>query len=152
MNAADYFAARGDGEEGVKLYAYDDATGKRVKAPVGNLTFGIGCNLEAITLDLVRVVFAYQVRKIDAALQAYYWYPKLDAVRQSVVLDVAFNCGLDSLLHFPKMIAALAVGNWTEAEKQLLDSDAARELPKRYGPGADPRLLCNILLTGVQNG
>ena len=66
----------------------------------------------------------------------------LDDARASVLLDPAFNLGINGLLHFPKMLAALAAGDWKTAHDELLDSDAARELPSRYNA------LAQILLNG----
>ena len=123
-------------DEGFRASSYRDSR--------GILTIGYGFNLEVPwSRDLCTVILGWHVQDKDRALSAYYWYSPLDDVRKSVVIDVAFNVGLDGLLHFPKMIAALAAKDWNTASAQLLDSDAARLNTVRYARLAD------ILKTGV---
>lgn len=122
-------------EEGFKPYPYKDTK--------GHLTQGYGCNLAAgWSPGLARCVLDYQLNEVLLSVKAFWWFTDLDAARASVVLDVGFNDGVTSLLHFPKMLAAIGAKNWQAAHDELLDSDAARELPSRYQP------LARILLTG----
>lgn len=133
----DLFTKRALGEEGKKQFAYNDATGKRVTCqPGGNLSIGVGLNLET-GLEDEEIVWLFRNRagKMEQQLQAYAWYVALDAVRQSVVLDIAFNNGLHGLLHFPAMIAALTARNWAEAAKQCTVTNPA--LAGRYAALAD---------------
>jgi lysozyme len=145
VSAIDITAARLLKEEAFRQYPYNDATGERVTCkPGGNLSWLIGLNLEtAGSMDLAEVVVAFLLAKLNAAIAGFWWYAKLDDVRLSVVLDVAFNDGASGLLHFPKMLAAIGAQDWATAKAELLDSDAARELPTRYNA------LGQILLTGV---
>lgn len=132
--AVQLFAARIKDEEGERNDAYDDATGKSVRAPVGNLTWGRGYNLAALASPaLFDVMDAYLIGRIDAQLSAYAWYQQAGAVRQSVFLDIAYNAGVEGLLHFPRMIAAAGVGNWTEAASECKVSNVALNT-SRYGP------------------
>lgn len=133
-----------DGEEGFKGFLYDDKTGKPVRAPVGKATIGFGCNVQAgWTRDFAIRVAALKVADIYAVLSAIWWWAAIDPVRRSVFLDVAFNVGTEGLLHFVQTISAAARADWSAAHDELLDSDAARELPTRY------KRLAQILLTGV---
>ena len=133
MAASDIAATRLTGEEGFRSKAYRDTVGK--------LTIGYGFNVDAgITEPVARALLTAQLAEIDRALSAYGWYKALDDVRASVLLDVAFNVGVGGLLHFPKMIAAIAARNWVTAHDELLDSDAARMLPSRYKPLAETLL------------
>lgn len=145
MSAADLAAVRLVTEEEYRQFPYNDATGKRVTClPGGNLSWLIGLNLEtAGSLELAELVTGHLLGKINAQLAAFWWYPSLDDARLSVVLDVAYNSGANGLLHFPKMLAAIGAKDWQTAHDELLDSDAARELPARY------KALAQILLTGV---
>ncbi len=144
MTRVDVVTARLRREEGRRPLPYNDATGHTVTCrPNGNLTVGYGCDLEfGLDDEEMEWLLAHRVAKADAVLVAYTWYPPLDEPRASVLLDLAYNEGAHFLLHFPKMLAALAVGAWKTAADELLDSDSARELPTRYGP------LAQILLTG----
>lgn len=65
-------------------------------------------------------------------LGTYWWWPTLDDIRASVVVELAFNLGIAGLLHFPNMLSAIGKKDWPTAQSELLDSDAARELPARY--------------------
>lgn len=124
-------------EEGFRGTAYRDTVGK--------LTIGYGCNIDAgWSQGLAAAVLAYQAQNVWQQLCAYWWWAGLDDVRASVLVDLGFNDGVNGLLHYPKMIAAISAKNWQAAHDELLDSDAARALPSRY------KALAQILLTGVE--
>lgn len=123
-------------EEGFRGTAYRDTVGK--------LTIGYGCNIDAgWSQGLAAAVLAYQTQNVWQQLSTYWWWAGLDDARASVMVDLGFNNGVNSLLHFPKMLAAVGAKDWVSAKAELLDSDAARELPARYA------VLAQILLTGV---
>lgn len=139
MSAVDLTEARLDPEEGTKLYPYDDATGLRVRAPKGHISWGKGFNLDACgSVGLFNVMRRYLLEQEDKTLQAFPWYVSLDPVRQSVCQDIAYNAG--SLLHFPHMIAALAKGDWATAAAECKVTNP--ELAGRYAA------LAQLLLTG----
>jgi lysozyme len=118
-------------EEGIVLYPYDDATGKRVRAPVGHLSWLSGINLETEgTPELAELIDRWKLGKLEASLLEYSWYAGLDDLRKSVCLDIAFNEGLVGLLHFPKMIAALARHDWQGAAEECAVQDP--RLKARY--------------------
>jgi hypothetical protein len=140
MTAVDLAEARLDPEEGDKLYPYDDATGLRVRAPKGHLSWGKGFNLEACgSTDLFNVMRRYLLEQEDKGLQTFSWYAALDPVRQSVCLDISYNAG--SLLDFPHMIAALTKGDWATAAAECHVQNP--ELAGRYAA------LAQLLLTGA---
>lgn len=144
MSAVDLALTRLTSEEGKRKFAYNDATGKTVTCrPQGNLSIGIGVNLET-GLDDAEIDFLLRHRLESGAAQltGYWWTTGLDDARYSVVLDIAYNAGLAGLLHFPKMLAAIGKKDWQTAHDELLNSDAAHMLPARYNA------LAQILLTG----
>lgn len=133
-------------EEAFRQYVYDDATGTRVKAPTGNLTWLYGLNLDTAGSPLLgRMVLKFWLVQLHLELMKLAWYVALNAVRQSVILDVAYNDGLDGLLGFKLMIAALAATppDYAAAMAQLKDSKAATKLPGRYA------VLEQLLLSGI---
>lgn len=139
MSAVELVSTRLLQEEGVRRLAYNDATGKIVTCrPEGNLSIGVGINLEA-GLDAAEIQWLLQHRLtlVQTALAVYPWYSACDEVRQSVLLDLGFNDGVNGLLHYPHMLGAVARKDWFEAKAELLDSQAARALPSRYQPLAD---------------
>ncbi len=143
MNAVDLTEARLDPEEGDKLYPYDDATGLRVRAPKGHISWGKGFNLDACgSVELFNVMEHFLLEQEEKPLLALPWYAQLDPVRQSVCLDIAYNDGVHGLLGFPHMIAALAKGDWATAAAECKVTNP--ELAGRYAA------LAQLLLTGTQ--
>jgi len=121
-------------EEGERVLPYDDATGKNVTAPVGNLTWGRGFNLMACgSSGLFAVMEQYLLEQLDATLNQYAWYAQAGGVRASVFLDIAYNGGIHDLLGYPKMIACAAAGDWAGAAAQCTEKDAALDA-SRYAP------------------
>jgi len=109
-SALTLFLARAPAEEGVRKWAYNDATGKTVTCkPDGNLSIGIGINLEAgLDTDEIQFLIAHRAGLIEEQLQTFPWYAALPPGVQSVLIDIGFNEGVHGLLGFPHMIAALA--------------------------------------------
>lgn len=142
VTAVDYFFQRSGGEEGDRKKAYNDATGKTVTCqPSGNLSIGRGINLEVgLDDEEDEWFFRHRAGKTYQALLSYDWFRSLDPVRQSAVLDIGYNAGLEGLLHYPHMISALAVEDWQEAAQQCTTTNS--KLQARY------LLLAHILLTG----
>jgi len=56
----------------------------------------------------------------------------LSDARQIVIIDMAFNLGLQGLLNFRNMIEALEKEDYDEASNQIIRSKAADQLPDRY--------------------
>ena len=140
MTAVDVLLERLTGEEGEKLYPYDDATGARVRAPKGHISWGRGFNLDACgSPGLFAVMERYLISQIDAQLQKYPWYA-IDDVRASVLLDIAYNGGVEGLLHFPRMLAAIARQDWASAATECHVENP--ELAGRY------QKLAQLLLIG----
>lgn len=104
------FLARAPVEEGVRKFAYNDATGKTVTCkPGGNLSIGEGINLETgLDSDEIQFLVSHRAELVEDTLEGFDWYPPLPPGVQSVVIDIGFNEGLHGLLGFPHMIAALA--------------------------------------------
>jgi GH24 family phage-related lysozyme (muramidase) len=118
-------------QEGLEIFPYDDATGKRVRAPVGNISWGFGFNLEECgARDLFEDMLTSLIRKIETQLQAFAWYAPLPSAVQSAVLDIAYNAGVGGLLHYPRMIAALEAKDYAGAAAQCQTSNP--ELQTRY--------------------
>lgn len=144
QQAIQIFVARATPEEGLELLPYDDETDAPVKAPVGNLTWGIGFNLmKCGSPGLFAAMLAYMCAAEDTALSEHTWYVQANAARQSVFLDIAYNGGLSGLLNgYPRMIAAATLEDWTGTASQCTVADASLD-KSRYAP------LRKILLTGV---
>ncbi len=122
FNEYDYTA----GNEGFSATVY---TGKN-----GHNVIGYGSDIDAlqITRDTGALILSNDMRRLEINLLGVQWYDDLSVTRTIVVLDIAYNVGWRGLLKFVKMIAALKSHDYVGAAKEILDSEAALELPVRY--------------------
>jgi len=133
--------------EGLRLQVYKDT--------LGIDTIGIGRNLEdrGITeeeldwMDIpsVDTVYEHGITEADAMylaqndvqiveqelLRAHPCVENLDAVRQLVLIDMAFNLGVPRLCKFKKMWAAVHAKQFDVAAKEMLDSRWATQVKSR---------------------
>ena len=133
--------------EGLRLQVYQDT--------LGIDTIGIGRNLEdrGITkeeldwMDMpsMDAVYEHGISEADAMylaqndvqiveeelLRAHPCVEDLDAVRQLVVMDMAFNMGVPRLRKFKKMWNAIHENKFDVAAKEMLDSRWATQVKSR---------------------
>ena len=133
--------------EGLRLQVYQDT--------LGIDTIGIGRNLkdrgiskeELDELDIPTIdhVYEYGITEADAMLlaendvqiveeellRAHPCVEELDAVRQLVLVDMAFNMGVPRLCKFKKMWAAVHENKFDIAAKEMLDSRWANQVKSR---------------------
>lgn len=123
--------------EGEVLKPYTDSR--------GILTIGIGHNLEqGISAEASKFLFNEDLDKAERLLKEKCpVFDKLDANRQIVLLDLCFNLGINGLLGFKKMLAALQKGQFQTAAKELMDSRYAKQVPNRAKENRD------VLITGI---
>lgn len=114
-------------DEDDKLKPYLDTKGK--------LTIGVGRNLTDNGLRLVETDFMLtnDISDVQADLnRSIPWWITLSDNRQLILANMCFNMGVSRLMGYKNMLAALKAGDYILANKELLDSDAARDLPNRY--------------------
>ena len=133
--------------EGLRLQVYQDT--------LGIDTIGIGRNLkdrgiskeELDELDIPTIdhVYEYGITAADAILlaendvqiveeellRAHPCVEDLDAVRQLVLVDMAFNMGVPRLCKFKKMWNAIHEKKFDIASKEMLDSRWANQVKSR---------------------
>ena len=133
--------------EGLRLQVYQDT--------LGIDTIGIGRNLkdrgiskaELDELDIPTIdhVYEYGITEADAMLlaendvqiveeellRAHPCVEDLDAVRQLVLVDMAFNMGVPRLCKFKKMWNAVHEQKFDIAAKEMLDSRWANQVKSR---------------------
>jgi|TARA_R110002020_G_scaffold58495_6_gene160390 lysozyme len=120
--------------EGVRLKAYDDATGKTVKpgdTVLGNVTIGIGRNLigNGITTREMKALLKNDIIRARKRAERYKWFSAMNPPRQAVIVSLIFNMGnIDS---FVRMRAAIAVKDWETSAMELLDSKYSRDVGDR---------------------
>lgn len=115
--------------EGFVPHAYQDS--------LGFWTIGIGRLIDkrkggGITEEeadyLLENDIGKKERELDARLP---WWRDLDEVRQRILVDMAFNLGVDGLLAFKNTLAHVKAGRWAEAAAGMRKSLWARQVKSR---------------------
>lgn len=114
--------------EGCVLHAYQDTE--------TYWTIGVGRLIDqrrggGISEEEAAFLLENDIKKAEAAVSVYDWYPMLDEVRQAVVVDMVFNMGPGRFAGFKKMLAAIEAKDWKEAAVQMLDSKWAVQVGNR---------------------
>ena len=119
-----------------KLIADDEGfISKITPGPRGKRNIGYGFNLDrGMDREEAYVLLKFDIDRIRERLRYELpFFNGLSAKRQDVLISIAYNLGVHGLLGFEKMLAAVEEKGWYRAKYEILDSDAARELPNRYG-------------------
>lgn len=116
-------------DEGVVPYAYEDS--------LGYWTIGVGFLIDKRKgggLDDAEIDFILHHRlraKYNALVAALPWLAHLDDVRMAALQNMAWQIGVNGVLAFKNMIAALEQGDWAAAKIHALDSRWAKQTPER---------------------
>lgn len=118
--------------EGLRLTVYDDATGKPIgqgDTLQGHPTIGIGRNLagKGITEKEAKELLYNDIEYFYKKLRKIHTFNTLDELRQRVILNMAFNMGVERLKRFKRMWAALGRSDYNEAAFEMLDSKWHRD-------------------------
>lgn len=109
-------------DEGYRERPYDDATGKEVKAPIGQLTIGVGWNLQANPLPHEAITLLLDISIRKALRDALDIFPELldyGHARSHGIVNLIFNLGPHGLLKFHKFCEAVRAQDWRRAAKEL---------------------------------
>lgn len=111
--------------EGMRLKPYTDTVGK--------LTIGVGRNLTdvGISSDEALVLLDTDIDRAVATCAEFPWFARLDAIRQRVLIDMAFNLGSSKLRTFRATLAAIEQGDYVKASDQMLKSKWATQVGQR---------------------
>lgn len=104
------------------------------KCSAGKLTIGVGRNIEerGMSRDEALYLLHNDIEICKQELNLLFPIVKvLNAARYNVLINMCFNIGINRLSQFKRMWAALAVGDYAEASKQMLDSKWANQVGKR---------------------
>jgi lysozyme len=80
-------------------------------------------------LDFLRKRIQESITKLSTQ-KALAW-AKCNEQRQAILVSMVYQLGFNGTLVFKKMWAAIEMGNFEEASKQMLDSLWAKQTPKR---------------------
>lgn len=138
-----------------KLIAHEGMVLKVYQDTLGIDTVGIGRNLkdrgiskeelEYMDIPNMQVVYEHGITEADARYLAlndiaivenelcrvHTCVEDLDAVRQLVLMDMAFNMGVPRLCKFAKMWNAIHEKNFNAASVEMMDSKWARQVGSR---------------------
>lgn len=140
--------------EGLRLAAYDDATGQPVVAGdacAGTLTIGYGHTGSDVapgdiwTKDQAEATLEQDARKawlVCRSIIGPLLWMELDVVRQAALQDMAFNLGEGGLSKFVHLLDAVRSGAWSVAAHEALSSKWAGQVRQRAADDA------HMLLTG----
>jgi lysozyme len=107
---------------------------KPYRCTAGKLTIGVGRNLDdrGITAQESAYLLSNDIDRVWTELNARLpWVTGLSDVRQRVLLDMAFNLGIDGLLKFRNTLATIEAGNYQKAGEMMLDSLWAKQVGMR---------------------
>lgn len=118
-------------DEARKYTLYDDATGKRItqgSVVKGHPTWGIGFNCDALDFTDAAIDAQFDdvlTRTINEVVQACPWVQMLPSGPFRVVIDIAYNAGVNGLLEFHRMLLAAQKGDYPTAAQEVLTSQLA---------------------------
>ncbi|HSV29414.1 MAG TPA: glycoside hydrolase family protein [Candidatus Omnitrophota bacterium] len=98
---------------------------KPYRCTAGKLTIGYGRNLDDVGLterEGAHLLGNDAVTAIQECRARFAWFDGLSPRRKRAVANMAFNMGIDRLLGFKKMLAALAAGDYDRAADEAQDS------------------------------
>ncbi len=113
-------------DEGLKLEVYKDTTGHQ--------TIGYGHNLSDLGISKAiadAILMEDLVTTLMALNSQIPWWKTLTESQRRALINMAFNLGVNKLLEFKKMLAALKTGNSDLAATEALDSKWAEQVGSR---------------------
>ena len=122
------------------------------RCPAGALTIGYGHNLDANPikgLDGLSAISEARAREILTADAVAFaaaldeeipWWRRLEAPRQAVLLNMAFNMGVAGLLEFRNTLRAVREMRWKDARDGMLASKWAGQVGRRASRLAEQML------------
>ena len=128
-------------DEGLKLKAY--------RCTQGVLTIGYGHTGDVhegdeITLHQAEVILLLDIEKHKKELdEKLPWVHKLDDARYGVLLNMAFNMGINGLLKFKNTLKNVEAGKYADAGAGMMDSLWAKQVGNRA------KRLSMQMITGV---
>jgi len=118
---------------------------KPYKCTADKLTIGVGRNLDdvGITEDEALYLLKNDIDRCvaDVGRNVPEW-KKHNECRQNVLIELCFNIGINRLLGFKKMLAALQKNDYATAAAEMLDSKWAKQVGQRSAT------MANMMRTG----
>lgn len=116
-------------DEGVEKSAYQDS--------LGYWTIGVGRLIDKrkggrLRDNEIDFLLSNDIDEVEEALEARIsFYKGLDEARRGVLLNMAFNLGIDGLLAFKNTLSLVGAGKYKEASVEMLKSKWATQVGNR---------------------
>ena len=112
---------------------------KYYKDTLGNLTIGVGFNLEeGLSDDEIDFILSSRIQEhYDDLHVMVAEFKHLCFARKLVLIDMSYNMGIHKLLQFENMLDAIRDKDWQKAAGELLDSRYASQVGRRADRNAD---------------
>jgi len=113
-------------DEGLKLKPY--------RCTAGKLTIGVGRNLDDVGISAgeAMALLDHDIERVIIQLNYHFpWWSELSDARQRVLLNMAFNLGIEGLIKFRNTLALIQDGKYRDAAKAMLDSRWATQVGNR---------------------
>lgn len=116
-------------DEGVEKSAYSDS--------LGYLTIGVGRLIDkrkggGLSDAEIEYLLQNDIKEKEAELKSKIkFYSRLDDARKGVLLNMAFNLGVEGLLKFKNTLRLIEAGNYQAASVEMLKSTWARQVGDR---------------------
>lgn len=107
-------------DEGIVSHAYQDSR--------GFWTIGVGHLIDerkggSLPQAIIDDILDYDIEKhTNALIKKFPWVADLDPIRQAVLINMAFNLGIDGLAEFTKTLTAVRSGDYESAFMHMLNS------------------------------
>ena len=113
--------------EGIKKSVYKDS--------LGYDTIGIGfcCDVRlnaGLSVEECLLILNSRLANLEQQLSKYSWFTNQDDVRQGVLIELAYNMGIEGLLKFQHFLDAMQNRQPGMAAKELLNSEWAKQVGK----------------------
>jgi lysozyme len=117
-----------------QLKRHEDLRLKPYKCTANKITIGYGRNLEQNGITKLEAEGLLQndiVYFFDILPNKIEFFHLLSKPRADVLVNMAFNLGVNGLLRFKKMLAAVEAGDYLTASKEMLNSKWAEQVGDR---------------------
>ena len=118
-------------DEGLRLKAYWDPIGKVWTIGDGHTGPDVGPDTVWTRQQADAACLMDLNEAADEVDQAFPWAEQMGVIRWSVLVNMAFNMGIERLAEFHMMLAAAQAGNFEEAAAQMLNSLWATQVGDR---------------------
>ena len=109
-------------EEGFSGVVYQDH--------LGFDTIGYGCKMP-LTKNEAELILNYRLSRTINGVNSSLYYLDIDNEAWNILYEMAYQIGINGLLKFKGMIAALKEQNYEQASAEMIDSLWAKQTPNR---------------------